>query len=276
MEALHTLIENHYHTPGLLEDITKRLESQEVDMDHVYRGHIAGVDEFHVRGAEVSRELANEAGLLGSSILGVGCGLGGPSRMLAAEYCCRVTGIDLSHEYIRTAKGLSELVGLQDQTEYLQSNALDLPFKKGTFDVVWTQHVQMNIRNKSKFYSEIERVLRSRGWFIYYDILSTGSEDVNYPVPWASDASVSFLGTGKKMNNLLEGLGFERILTNDQTMKGIHFLKGLFEKLKVNGPPPLGLNVLMGSSTKQKLANILRGLEEEKIILQSGIYKKVT
>jgi hypothetical protein len=77
------------------------------------------------------------------------------------------------------------------------------------------------------------------------------------------------------MNNFLEGLGFERILTNDQTKKGIHFLKGLFEKLKVNGPPPLGLNVLMGSSTKQKLANILRGLEEEKIVLQSGIYKKV-
>ena len=90
MGALHTLIENHYHTPGLLEDILKRLGEQEVDMDHVYRGHIAGVDEFHVRGAEVSRELANEAGLLGSTVLDVGCGLGGPSRMLAADYCCNV------------------------------------------------------------------------------------------------------------------------------------------------------------------------------------------
>ena len=275
MEALHTLIENHYHTPGLLEDITKRLEEQEVDMDHVYRGHIAGVDEFHVRGAKVSRELANEAGLLGSSVLDVGCGLGGPSRMLAAEYCCNVTGIDLSHEYIRTAKGLSELVGLHDKTEYIQSNALDLPFEKGSFDAVWTQHVQMNIRNKSKFYAEIERVLRSRGWFIYYDILSTDSGEISYPVPWANDASVSFLGTGKDMNNTLERIGFERILTNDQTKKGIHFLKGLFEKLKINGPPPLGLNVLMGTSTKTKLVNILNGLVEEKIVLQSGIYKKV-
>lgn len=275
MEALHTLIENHYHTPGLLESITKRLEEQEIDMDNVYRGHISGVDEFHVRGAEVSRELANEAGLLGSSVLDVGCGIGGPARMLAAEYCCEVTGIDLSHEYIRTAKGLSELVGLQDRTEYLQSNALDLPFKKETFDVVWTQHVQMNIRNKSRFYSEIERVLRSRGWFIYYDILSTGYGNVSYPVPWASDASVSFLSSGEDMNQMLEKVGFERILTNDQTKKGIQFLRSLFNKLKINGPPSLGLNVLMGSSTKQKLLNILRGLEEEKIILQSGIYKKV-
>jgi len=48
----------------------------------------------------------------------------------------------------------------------------------------------------------------------------------------------------------------------------------LFENLKKNGPPKIGLNVLMGASTKQKLLNILKGLEEEKIVLQSGIYKK--
>jgi hypothetical protein len=31
---------------------------------------------------------------------------------------------------------------------------------------------------------------------------------------------------------------------------------------------------LMGSSTKEKLMNILLGLKEEQIVLQSGIYKK--
>jgi len=30
----------------------------------------------------------------------------------------------------------------------------------------------------------------------------------------------------------------------------------------------------MGASTKEKLVNILKGLEQEKIVLQSGIYKK--
>ena len=90
--------------------------------------------------------------------------------MLADDYNCRVTGIDLSHEFIRTASALSELVGLQDKTDFIQASALELPFEDGSFDVAWTQHVQMNISDKAKFYSEINRVLSDSGTFVYYDI----------------------------------------------------------------------------------------------------------
>jgi len=184
------------------------------------------------------------------------------------------TGIDLSHEYIRTAKGLSALLGLEDKTDYIWSNALDLPFENGSFDVVWTQHVQMNIRHKLKFYSEIERVLTEQGTFIYYDIFKTDSGKVNFPVPWADYASASFLGTSENMDDILERLCFKNLLTSDETEKGTRFLQDLFKNLKENGPSKLGLNVLMGSSTKEKLMNILVGLNEGQIVLQSGIYKK--
>ena len=274
MESFNTLIENQYHTPGLYEDIIKRLWEQEIDRSNVSRSDIAGVDEFHVRGAEVTRELASEVALEHSRILDVGCGIGGPSRFLADEYNCQVTGVDLSQEYIRTAKGLSELLGLQDKTTFVQSNALELPFESASFDVVWTQHVQMNIRHKLKFYSEIERVLSEHGTFIYYDIFRTESGEVNFPVPWADDPSASFLATTEDMDDILERLCFKNLLTTDQTFKGIQFLQGLDKKLKANGPPKLGLNVLLGRSTKEKLGNILRGLEDGQIVLQSGIYKK--
>ena len=274
MVALSTLIENHYHTPGLYEDILKRLGEQEIELSNVSRGDIAGVDEFHVRGAEVSRELASRIKLDHSRVLDVGCGIGGPSRMLADEYNCQVTGIDLSHEFIRTAKGLSALVGLQDKTDYIWSNALDLPFENGFFDVVWTQHVQMNIRHKLKFYSEIERVLSEQGTLIYYDIFKTDSGEVNFPVPWADYASASFLGTTENMDDILERLCFKNLLTSDETDKGTRFLNDIFKNLKKNGPSKLGLNVLMGASTKKKLMNILLGLKEGQIVLQSGIYKK--
>ena len=274
MVALSTLIENQYHTPGLYEDILKRLGEQEIELSNVSRGDIAGVDEFHVRGAEVSRELASRIKLDHSRVLDVGCGIGGPSRMLADEYNCQVTGIDISHEFIRTAKGLSALVGLQDKTDYLWSNALDLPFENGSFDVVWTQHVQMNVRHKLKFYSEIERVLTAQGTFIYYDIFRTESGEVNFPVPWADYASASFLDTTENMEDILERLCFKNLFVKVETDQGALFLKDLFKKLKENGPSKLGLSVLMGSSTKEKLMNILLGLQEEQIVLQSGIYKK--
>lgn len=194
--------------------------------------------------------------------------------MLADEFNCKVTGIDMSHEFIRTAQKLSEIVGLKDKTEFIQADAINLPFDNESFDVVWTQHVQMNISDKAKFYSEIKRVLTDKGTLIYYDVFKKDNEDVDYPVPWANDASVSFLGTISTMNNLLKNLEFTKLQTTDQTYKATQFLISLFEKIKKNGPPKLGLNVLMGDSTKEKLNNILKGLEENKIVLQSGIYKK--
>lgn len=274
MEPLQTIVQNQYHSQGLYEEILKRLDELNVSIGNVSREDISGVDEFHVRGAEVSRELASQIKLDNLRVLDVGCGLGGPSRMLADEYGCQVTGIDLSHEYIRTATGLSELLGLQDKTNFIQSNALELPFENGSFDVVWTQHVQMNIRHKLKFYSEIERVLTHQGRFVYYDIFKMEGGEVNYPVPWANESSASFLVTPLELDDILERLCFKNVTTKDETYKGRQFLTDLFEKLKMNGPSKLGLNVLMGNATKKKLGNILKGLEEKQIVLESGIYIK--
>lgn len=68
--------------------------------------------------------------------------------MLADEFNCNVYGIDMSHEFIRTANKLSEIIQLNGKTDFVQGDALNLPYKDGTFDVVWTQHVQMNIEEK--------------------------------------------------------------------------------------------------------------------------------
>jgi ubiquinone/menaquinone biosynthesis C-methylase UbiE len=274
MSKRNILIENQYELSGLFEDILKRLKEQGIDLSTVSRSNIAGVDEFHIRGAEVSKELVAEFDLRDLKVLDVGCGLGGPCRMLADEFNCQVFGIDISHEFIRTAQKLSKLLSLDGKIEFVRGDALNLPFEDGSFNVVWTQHVQMNIENKLKFYSEINRVLDKNGVFIYYDIFKKDNEDVNYPVPWANNESVSFLQTIANMESILKDLGFTRKQVTDQTFKGIEFFRNLLDKIKISGPPKIGLNVLLGNSTKEKLGNVLSGLAENKIELQSGVYMK--
>lgn len=274
MQNATTHINKQYHQPDLFGNICTRLEQQGIDLKKVSRHDLSGVDEFHVRGAEVSNELVNEIYLKNAKVLDVGCGLGGPARMLADRFNCRVTGIDLCKEYISTAQQLSELVGLSEQTTFVHGNALELPFADGSFDIVWTQHVQMNIKDKARFYSEIKRALTEEGALVYYDIFKKNGGNVQYPVPWADTVTVSFLETVRFVDALLNELGFVKSQTSDQTLKAGQFLTGLFEKVENNGMPVLGPNVLMGKSTRKKLGNVLKGIEENKIELQSGIYRK--
>jgi ubiquinone/menaquinone biosynthesis C-methylase UbiE len=274
MSQFQSPVEEHYYQDGIFENILKLLKEQ--GKERITREDITQVDEFHVRGAAVSVELAEEAGFdKNTRVLDVGCGIGGPARMLAAKFGCKVTGIDITEEFIRTAKLLSRETGLDEQTEFITGNALQLPFNNESFDVVWTQHAQMNIKDKGTFYSEICRVLKKGGRFIYYDIFSINHETLYFPVPWAMNGSLSFLMTINELNGLLTELGLLEITAKDETMEAIQFFKQMRERSAKEGQPGPGMYILMGKNTNEMLAGLVRNINQNKIELQSGIYRKL-
>jgi ubiquinone/menaquinone biosynthesis C-methylase UbiE len=191
--------------------------------------------------------------------------------MFAGEYGCIATGIDITREYIRTATALSALTGLSDNTRFVNGSALQLPFENNSFDVVWTQHVQMNIEDKQTFYAEIQRVLTPGGQFIYYDIFSNAHKPIHFPVPWAEVPDLSFLITLPEFTNLLTNAGLQQTSKTNQTASGIQFFETLFEKAKTQGMPKVGLQLLIGEPAPERLRNVYRNLTEENIVLESGI-----
>lgn len=270
------LIEKQYYQENFYENILSRLAAQKVDLSSVNRTHLAKIDELHVGGAKISRSLAGMIVLEDSKVLDVGCGIGGPCRMLAEEFNCLVTGIDLSTEFIRTAKKLSQLVGFDNNPQFIIGDATNMPFDNESFDVVWTQHVQMNISDKPRFYSEIVRVLNENGTFLFYDIFKKSDQKVNYPVPWADKPEISFLTPISAIDKILMELGFKKVKMMDHSEDGIIAFEQVLAGTKNDeSQKKLGLNVAMKESLKLKLPNLLESLKNGKIEILSGIYKKM-
>jgi len=268
-------IEQHYGRGRILDSILGALRKTGKDLARLAPADLAPVDEFHIRGREATVELARRASLSpGLRVLDVGCGLGGSARYLAAEHQCQVTGIDLTQEYVNVANALADMVGLGDKVAFRQASALDMPFDDGSFDVVWTEHVQMNIANKRAFYREIGRVTRPKGLLLFHDIFLGDLGPLHYPVPWAEDASISFLAAPGEVRQILEDLGFVIHDWKDKSQSSLDWFVAAIEKLKVSGPPPLGLHLLMGNTAKTKFENNIRNLRERRFVVFQGRAEK--
>ena len=147
----------------------------------------------------------------------MGSGLGGPARTLAATFECRVTGLDLSAEFCRVAERLTELMGLSGRVRFQHGSALDIPFADASFDLVWMHNSGMNIPDKEQLYREIHRVLRPGGRYALSEAMAGPVQPLHFPVPWARDASLSFLRPAEEIRALLKTIGFTEIAWEDRT-----------------------------------------------------------
>jgi ubiquinone/menaquinone biosynthesis C-methylase UbiE len=270
-------IQGHYNRQGLEDAILAALTAAGKDIDHLKLEDLAPIDEFHIRGREATHELAAQINLNSAyKVLDVGSGVGGASRYLASEYGCHVTGLDLTDEYCQTAQALAERLGLASLVTYRQGSALDMPFEDNSFDVVWTQHAAMNIPDKPKLYSEIARVLRPNGYFAMYDVLAGPVTPLYYPVPWATDPSISFLSTPQELRELLEAAGLPLLNWRDTSEVGRAWFKELAAKMqRQGGSPALGFHILLGPDFREMAQNQVRNLNENRIVLIECVAQKL-
>ena len=254
-------IARHYQVSTLTERLLKAAAAAGLDIDRLTPGDLGPIDEFHIGGRAATKQLVAKMRLAGSEhVLDIGCGIGGAARYVAASTGCRVTGIDLTPEYIETARELSRRTGVGDRTQFEVGSALRMPFADASFDAAITLHVAMNIKERAGLYREIARVLKRGAVLCIYDVMQGPNEGLTFPVPWAETPASSHLTTPMEMRALLADAGFSVEEIEDRTESGVAFFR---ERVAAGGPPsPLGLHVLMGKTAPQKFQNMLQGLEQ--------------
>lgn len=135
-----------------------------------------------------------------------------------------------------------------------------MPFKDEAFDAVITLHVAMNIPERAALYGEIARVLKPGATLYIFDVMKKNGEDLLFPVPWAETKDTSHLTTPEEMCSLLEVAGFDVREVGDRTDFALDYFRESMAAA-VNGPPPLGIHLVMGESAAEKLRNVMVNIE---------------
>jgi ubiquinone/menaquinone biosynthesis C-methylase UbiE len=255
-------VARHYARNGLEQVVLDALRAAGKDPDHLTHADLAPVDEFHTGGRRATIDFAGVfAPHANMHLLDIGCGVGGASRYFALEHGCRVTGIDLTEDYVRAAAKLSQRIGLGERVSYRQSSALSLPFADASFDGAYMLHVGMNIADKATLFAQARRVLKPRGTFGIYDVMRESDGEFIYPVPWSSAPETNCIAPTTDYRRLLDAAGFAVTHERSRREFAIDFFQQVRSQMAQSGPSPLGLHILMGPDMPQKLANLSTLLE---------------
>jgi ubiquinone/menaquinone biosynthesis C-methylase UbiE len=272
-------VNSHYGLNDLGTAFIEALRAEGKDPENLSYQDLATADHFHSRGKEATLELAQMADLRpGQSVLDVGGGIGGPARLLAAEFGCVVTVLDLTEEYCRVGEMLTARTGLSDKVTFKVGNALDLPFSDGSFDVVWTQHSSMNIADKERLYSEANRVLRPSGRLSILEIMAGPEQPIHVPVPWADTQEISFLRPEAEMRALIAAAGFKEVAWINLTQKTQEWLEQRAAATAAagpNGPPPLGTHILMRDKSGTSNKNVMDNVAEGRIVFIGAVFDRL-
>ena len=262
---------SHYRATDLTERIRTALLQITTEDQRLTVADIAAMDQFHTRGMLATKELAGMTSIGPCTrVLDLGCGVGGPARFLAATFGCQVTGIDLSEDFVAAATYLTKRCAMEGQVSFQVGNALDLPFEPQTFDLVFLQHVAMNIADRPSLYAEVARVLAPGGQLATYDVIMK-SGDVHYPNPWAREASASHLLSEEETRDALVAAGLKPVRWRDDSGPAVDWFASL-----ATGGPPVGptLGVILGPDFQVLTGNLGRNLKEGRIGILSAIAER--
>ena len=141
--------------------------------EHIHLGHYGSPPtskEFIAAKYDFVHEMVRWGGLdkltANTTLLDVGCGIGGSSRILAKDYNFDVTGVTISPQQVKRAR---ELTPEGVNAKFAVDDAMALSFPDASFDIVWSVEAGPHMPDKAVFAKELLRVLKPGGILVVAD-----------------------------------------------------------------------------------------------------------
>ncbi len=175
-------------------------------------------DQLHYFGTKALDHLSRCLGLTNKDhLLEVGSGLGGPARYLAANYRCRLTGIELQEDLFQTSVSLTMRCGLDQEVDFVHGDFTRLDFSNKKYDHLISLLVFLHIPNKDELFLKCAKSIRSGGGLYIEDYFIQNSLEEFEKNDLLKKIACSNLQTREEYLASLKSSGFTQLIFEDMT-----------------------------------------------------------
>lgn len=165
----------------------------------------------------------------GKKALDIGCGRGRVASHISEVTGAHVTGINIDHTQLESAKMFTEAFGLTGQTrfQYHDLNEIPYPFSDASFDAIYHVQVFSICKDLLKLFKEIHRLLKPGGVFACLDWVHLDKYDEKNPehvdLMRRVKSLVGAIGTPSiaKYTGLLQQAGFVIEVNENASIDGL-------------------------------------------------------
>jgi sarcosine/dimethylglycine N-methyltransferase len=169
-----------------------------------------------------TRTVATMANALGrlddeTRLADFGAGYGGSARWLARTYGCHVSCVNLSEVQNERNRRITEAAGLTDLIAVCDASFEDAPLGDGSVDHVWSQDSLLHAGDRARVLSEVDRILRPGGEFIFTDPMQADDCPPGVLQPVLDRLHLESLGSIAFYREQASNLGWTEIGVRDLT-----------------------------------------------------------
>jgi cyclopropane fatty-acyl-phospholipid synthase-like methyltransferase len=150
-------------------------------------------------------------------ILEIASGSGGPALYLAKKFNCRITGLDLNEEGIKTATQAARHANITGARFQLADMNQKLPFDQGTFDAVMCIDSMNHFRDRLGYLKEWQRVLKPGKHVLFTDPVVITGPVSNEELASRSNIGFFLFVPLEVTTSLIKAAGFRLIRCEDVT-----------------------------------------------------------